>query len=636
MLDDDHSGSSPMQLAELTMSHSKCLLNGLSREIRRQLRRSRSIACATVIVSCCLLSSAGCNSRKPTAMEKPPAADTATPPKSEPPTADATDVVADIAADVVAESEEVDVASAEKSMVNAEPGAEVQQTWSTQRVVALLPNGPIVIDISVNIDGQSLEEATDNATRATIARIERDLKRPWTWEQLLDHPLTQSGWLGNLVPKEDQRAQLIAMYDKDSNDEVEDAELAEFLTRGLARSSPLRFTDIGNAPDFVASESPWHQLDLNHDSQLDETELDAASTTLSRYDLNADHILTLQELQSDRSASDSGMSTSGMAMLDYKSSFAIDSKQKNEKVALGLIRKYTSFDSLTRDVWSRWDDKLWSEFDTNSDGILVTEEVERITTTPPALALKFQFHQDGSASAIQAAVGKGEEVEWNSRLPTSGKINGRDFLLMATVNDSFSSGSRSIIRNQLAASLGNPQLAAAIRTQLQLGDEAFKTLDADSDGQLSDAEFNDAWQWLTAIRGNRILARWMVADKAWFQIADNDGDNRLTEIELQKLSGRLAELDRDRDGLLSPNELPLAIRLEIARTDNRLNLNLPSSGVPTPSDSGWFAATDSNSDGFISNAEFVGSMEDFQAYDSDNDGFISREEAYKARKPHVQ
>lgn len=620
-----------MQLVELTMSHSKCLLNGLSREIRRQHRSNRSIAFATVIVSCCLLSSAGCNSRKPTAMEKPPAADTATPPKSEPPTADATDVAADLAA----ESEEFDVASAEKNIVSAEPSAEVQQTWSTQRVVALPQNRPIVIDISVNIDGQSLEEATDNATRATIARIERDLQRPWTWEQLLDHPLTQSGWLGNLVPKEDQRAQLIAMYDKDSNDEVEDAELAEFLTRGLARSSPLRFTDIGNAPDFVASESPWHQLDLNQDSQLDETELAAASTTLSRYDLNADRILTLQELQSDRSAGDRGMSSSGMAMLDYKSSFAIDSKQKNEKVALGLIRKYTSFDSLTREVWSRWEDKLWSAFDMNSDGILVTEEVERIVTTPPALALKFQFHQDGSASAIQATVGQ-NEFEWNSRLETSGKINGRDFLLMATVNDSFSSASRSIIRNQLAAALVNPQIAAAILAQLQLGDEAFKTLDADSDGQLSDAEFNDAWQWLMAIRGNRILARWMLADKAWFQVGDSDGDNRLTEIELQKLPGRLAELDRDKDGLLSPNELPLAIRLEIARTDNRLNLNLPSSGVPTPSDGGWFAATDSNSDGFIGNVEFLGSIEDFQAYDSDNDGFISREEAYKDNKSYVQ
>ena len=51
---------------------------------------------------------------------------------------------------------------------------------------------------------------------------------------------------------------------------------------------------------------------------------------------------------------------------------------------------------------------------------------------------------------------------------------------------------------------------------------------------------------------------------------------------------------------------------------------------------GWFAASDSNNDGFVNNSEFLGSNEDFQAYDADNDGFISATEAYNRPSSRLQ
>jgi Ca2+-binding EF-hand superfamily protein len=51
---------------------------------------------------------------------------------------------------------------------------------------------------------------------------------------------------------------------------------------------------------------------------------------------------------------------------------------------------------------------------------------------------------------------------------------------------------------------------------------------------------------------------------------------------------------------------------------------------------GWFAASDSNNDGFVNKSEFLGSNDDFSAYDGDNDGFISQNEAYKTETVSLQ
>ena len=204
------------------------------------------------------------------------------------------------------------------------------------------------------------------------------------------------------------------------------------------------------------------------------------------------------------------------------------------------------------------------------------------------------------------------------------------------VSDSYTAANRASLRPQLAAALSNPQLAMVFRNQLQLGEGAFDVLDADNDDKLSDEEFENAWDWITAIRGNRILARWMFAESAWFRMADVDADSRLTQIELQKFNAFLNGLDRDKDGSISPIEIPITIRLEIARTDDRLAINFPTGTEMGTVEVGWFAASDSNNDGFVNNSEFLGSNEDFQAYDADNDGFISATEAYNRPSSRLQ
>ncbi|MEZ6076348.1 MAG: hypothetical protein R3C56_12000 [Pirellulaceae bacterium] len=110
-------------------------------------------------------------------------------------------------------------------------------SWTTQRLVALAETGPIVIDLSVNVGNLSLREANDRLlTRATAELLtttpttnpaegisESSLassELSISWEQLLELPLVQSGWLGNLVASSEQTGQLIDQYDSDRDARV--------------------------------------------------------------------------------------------------------------------------------------------------------------------------------------------------------------------------------------------------------------------------------------------------------------------------------------------------------------------------------------------------------------------------------
>ena len=513
---------------------------------------------------------------------------------------------------------------------------EPPQSWSVHRIVALASTGPILIDVSANIGGKSLDEAAAAATGRAVAQIAKDLEKPWSWAKLLDHPLIGSGWLGNLVPEGEQREQLIGMYNKDGDDEVDDDELSAFLTRGLAREAAFRFTDIGFAPGTTASRSPWEQLDSNRDSSLDKSEIADIPTVAARFDLNEDRIISLAEMQSNRSTQSSEMMGSS-SFLDTKSAIEVRVDQKPRQVAQQLLEHYTILGSISRVQWPSWSDTKWNEFDVDGDQQITSDELEQITTVKPDLDIRIQFQINAEAGCtMSATAGAESNLTWTSRLETAGQASSNSVVLAVVVTDSYAAANRASLRGQLTNALSNPQIAIVVRNQLKLSENAFDVLDADKDDKLSDEEFENAWEWLTAIRGSRILARWMFTDSAWFRMADVDANGRLTQLELQKFTSFLAGLDHDQDGSISPSEMPLTVRLEIAHTDDRLATNFPSPTEKPTREIGWFAASDSNNDDFISIAEFLGSNDDFLAYDANNDGFISPAEAYISPAGKVQ
>ena len=104
----------------------------------------------------------------------------------------------------------------------------------------------------------------------------------------------------------------------------------------------------------------------------------------------------------------------------------------------------------------------------------------------------------------------------------------------------------------------------------------------------------------------------------WPKDGDKDGDGRLTREEYRAVAwGRLAGLDKNRDGAVAKTELPGLARLP---------------GVQGRLDAFW-KTMDASGDGAVSREEIAGlSDRRFAQFDTDMDGFLTRAEIEAARK----
>jgi Ca2+-binding EF-hand superfamily protein len=516
-----------------------------------------------------------------------------------------------------------------------------QGNWTTRRLVVMGDSGPLVIDLSLSIGLQSLQGASDAAVATVAETIFSDLEKPVTWDALLEHPLVRSGWLGNLIPEDEQRDTLIRMYDTQADSMVDAAELAAFLSRGLARNDPLQISDAGVEPNANMNQSPWGAADSNKDYALDTNELAELATAIRKFDYNGDNIVALQELSSmaSKAAPETSMTRNAMlsttTLMQIEESDSQDSQaadRARRKFATDLLKHYTFLAELPREQWPCWTDQAWAKLDADDSQSLSRVEIEQLATMAPDAEVFIRFpslDEESTAANFQMRTELSVPMAaWHSS-ESGGQLATPTTAILVQLRDAFSTVARSQLRQQLAQALKAPQLKAFIQSRFQLQEDAFDLLDSNQDEKLSDEEFNTAWQWLSVRQGTRLSARWMVASTPWFGLADSDGDQRLSELEIANLAERIAKLDRNTDGLVTPNELPLIAKMEVSRADGRLaspaGMPQPRSEIP---DGDWFSAMDTNRDGYLSYREFLGDRDDFERMDTNKDGFVSPSEVY--------
>ena len=530
--------------------------------------------------------------------------------------------------------------------------------WTSIRLVALAEHGPCLIDLSINVGGSNLEQASQQPLLQLAQQLLEELPTPASWSSLLELPLVQSGWLGNLTADSQQQAQLVQMYDSNSDGLVSSDELPAFLSRGLSRAEPLSVRDVGYASDFDPQRSPWGPADRNGDFVLDESEQAEFATALAAWDLNGDGVVHRSELRSASASPEPAMtgrrrnSWVPVTTLLFSPMWTMTTSPETELAASGpavapesdaaktlrqlageVLRHYTILSELESRQWPNWDAQQVQQVDLDGNQKLDAGELRQWLSGPPAAhvlltvpAAGYDAAGDDAATSWHAVLA-GEAGQWADS-GTRGLLTIAGCSLQLELQDGFSQSAKQQLAGQLQAALGNEQRRAALAQQLGVTPEGFALLDRDQDAQVSEAELDRVWQWLTARAAARLSGRWALATHPWFQLADANADDRLAGWEIPPLLNGFAAWDGDGDRQLAPNELPLVASLVLSRSDPRLAALagvLPREDV-SPVDDNWFRAMDTNRDGTLGADEFLGEMADFSRLDINQDGFLSSEE----------
>ncbi len=609
-------------------------------------------------------------------------------------------------------------------------------SWTRRRLIALTQGGPYLLDVNIAIGREDLETtssrlineisdelkaptADDKAqselmsagtmgsttsTTATSAMLDESAanladrqpsnqaeRAELSWAQLLDLPLIQSGWLGNLVADDEQEDQLIGMYDVQRDDIVADDELEQFLSRGLSRSGALQVTETGSATGL----SPWGPADLDADFLLSEEEAEEMAEAIRELDRDGDGLVTRAEVESSDDPSAMAMQS---GLLQSRSLFVVDGvaaeeeKEESERLkgfanpAVRVLQHYTFLSEVPREQWSNWRDAQWQVLDKDESGSVDRYEMQRLVLAPAHAILYVRFPSGVAESTVtesmQASGGSATEdppreapaimmmaceflgrAQSESPVPDSsdpiqpdseeagkkeaGRIEDQpasfsasapyallrdgSIVLELEIADRFSQSTRKSLRRSIEAALGNAQARAAVTQQLSVTTEGLMLADSNGDKKLSEIEMDSVWRWMSARQSARMIARWSLVESPWFVLLDTDGSRSLDVSELEGANLRVAALDKDRSQSLAPNELPLIVRLSIDRSDTRMEglVNV----LPTESQSqtlpeDWFAAMDLNGDSAISTDEFLGDRSDFESLDVDGDGVIRRRDLY--------
>jgi Ca2+-binding EF-hand superfamily protein len=166
--------------------------------------------------------------------------------------------------------------------------------------------------------------------------------------------------------------------------------------------------------------------------------------------------------------------------------------------------------------------------------------------------------------------------------------------------------------------------------QAQFGQ--FEAIDTDEDGKAFAGEIAAYLSQQQAALRAQIHARASDREDALFAVLDANHDERLDSRELEAAAERLAALDRDGDGLVTSEDIPEAMVIGLARgsLENADALFTPPPVIvrgPAENAPRWFTSMDANSDGAISQREFLGPAEKFAELDADSNGLLDLTEA---------
>jgi len=456
------------------------------------------------------------------------------------------------------------------------------------RVALLTPGGPLIVDVTLTIDGQPQNEAFEKLLDKVLEAADTDRDQQATWKELAANEefLKQQPDSGSPTGARDLKM-WTDQFDRNQDDRIQRDEASDWLGRAAGRKAHA--FDVRSSRSYFsvpsASSRIWKLLDADSDGQLSGAELGRCANTLEAFDDDDDGVVASEEIEplgEQLRAGAGGGSRTGrggnpFAALYLERNFAADRLEYllTDLYAPQQKLEATRFPSLAAQ---------FQPLDANGDGRLDQEEIAQLLTNKPHFKVAVDF--------------------------TNANAEGAGAVTSLTVTDPIS---------ELTV-IGQP---ATGRIVLALGATRLVMFAQDFTAGVPPAQAAAASQ-----------VRLMVHDRcdALGELLDSDADGRLGERDVAASAQTLLKYDADHDGQLQNNELPYSMIVAFLRGERPGDDSFyrPRSEASRPAQTGaptWFIRADFNGDGDISRREFLGTGDQLSRLDANRDDFISAAEA---------
>ena len=524
-------------------------------------------------------------------------------------------------------------------------------------LVILGETRPIFLRVRVMIGDRSFRAAGTDATHAALARFDADGDGKVTIAEAEKNGLNLLvGTLGAGTPPVGP-----GTLDTSPKDGIISADEVVAALGGQTGA----FQVTANTLAERRTDALFDHLDRDQDGAITRPELATAVGTLRQLDRDADEWVGIAEIAgAAASLPAAGMRARTTRAVDQPSVLTLAAGESPLRVIRALMKKYDTGSSRGA---GRPDSRLSSEecalappvftaIDTSADGLLTSDELRKwLATEPSDAVLDVCLGTDPSqpAQAIIRTVEGGVPAGFNVRQLAADlvevEVGPIRLDLQIDPGASALAATRQTLRARFEAADttkdGYLELAELTRDDGQPSPfvPLFPALDHDHDGKLTPVELDEAVTRQAADTQGRMTLTASNEGRSIFGLLDLDSNRQLGAREVQDTFTRVSGCDRDRDGRITPEEVPHHIHLTLTQGNLAPLLpspapNLAGAGVvsmvttstrPTAGPS-WFRKMDRNHDGDVSRREFLGTHAQFDRLDRDRDGLVAPTEAEAA------